>query len=377
MLDFNLSRPQEFMQRMLRDFMQKECPPTVVREAETTERGYDPALYRRLGELGVLGFGVPKAEGGADGSWGDLAVLYEESGRALFPSPHLSSVVLGGGLLTRRGSAAQRQAWLRDLCSGARVLAVGWPLGAGEPGPTGLTARSDNGGYRLSGEVAQVAHGVGADGYLLVASIADAPGRVGLFLAEPGASGLTVAAQQMMSGESLARLRLDDVRLPADAAVGEPAPAAEVFGPLLDGAKVLVAAQSLGGSEWAIDTAVAYAKERYAFNRPIGAFQAIQHRLANLAILVEETRLLTYTAAWQLEQGQDARRMAAMAKLKAGVAFREASVSCILVHGGYGFMLESNQQLYYRRAKALELSYGSPDAQRALIAAEHQAFIPA
>jgi alkylation response protein AidB-like acyl-CoA dehydrogenase len=376
MLDFNLGRPQEFMQRMLRDFMQNEYPHTVVREAETTDRGYAPAIYRRLGELGVLGFGVPKAEGGADGGWIDLAVLYEEGGRALLASPHLSSVVLGAGLLVRRGSAAQRQAWVRDLVSGSKVLAVAWPLDAGEPGPSGARVQVQNGGYVLSGTVAHVPHAVGADGYLLVAEVADAPGRLGLFLAEPNSPGLTIETGPLMSGEPLSRVRLQDARLPSEAVVGEPAPAAEVFGPLLDGAKTLAAAHGLGGAEAMVDMAAAYAKERHQFNRPIGSFQAVQHRLANLAILVEEARLLVYTAAGLLDAGQDARRAAAMAKLKASAAFREASTSGLLVHGGYGFMLESNPQLYYRRAKALELAYGSPDAQRAVITTGHQQFAP-
>jgi alkylation response protein AidB-like acyl-CoA dehydrogenase len=377
MLDFNLSRPQEFMQRMLRDFMQKEYSHTVVREAETTDRGYVPAIYRRLAELGVLGFGVPKAEGGADGGWTDLAVLYEEGGRALLASPHLSSVVLGAGLLMRRGSVAQRQAWIRDLVAGTKVLAVAWPLDAGEPGPSGLSVLVQDGGYQLRGEVLHVPHAVGADGYLLVAEVADSPGRLGLFLAEPNTPGLTVETGLLMSGSPLTRLRAQDARLPSEAAVGEPAAAAEVFGPLLDGAKVLAAACGLGGAEAMVDMAAAYAKERHQFNRPIGSFQAVQHRLANLAIQVEETRLLVYTAAGLLDAGQDARRAVAMAKLKASTAFREASTGGLLVHGGYGFMLESNPQLYYRRAKALEFAYGSPDAQRAVIATRHQPFIPA
>src|SRR5262249_58162824 len=118
----------------------------------------------------------------------------------------------------------------------------------------------------------------------------------------------------VMRGEPLARLRADDARLPSEAAVGKPAAAAEVFGPLLDGAKVLAAAYGLGGADAMVDMATAYAKERHQFNRPIGSFQAVQHRLANLAILIEEARLLVYTAAGQLDAGQDGRRAAAMAK---------------------------------------------------------------
>jgi len=120
---------------------------------------------------------------------------------------------------------------------------------------------------------------------------------------------------------------------------------------------------------------VAYAKERQQFGRPIGTFQAVQHRLANLQILVEQARLLTYHAAWLLDDGKDARRAAAMAKLRASVAVREAGTGNILVHGGYGFMLEADPQLYYRRAKMLELAFGSPDAERELLAREHQPLV--
>jgi alkylation response protein AidB-like acyl-CoA dehydrogenase len=374
MVDFALDESQEMLRRTLREFMQREYPPAAVRAAETTERGYDPGVYRRLSELGVLGLGLPEAAGGA-GGWVDLAVFYEEAGRALLASPHLSSVVLGGGLLARHGSAAQREAWLPGLTSGARVLAVGWPLGAGAAGPSGVQARRADGGYALSGEVEQVAHYVGADGVLLVAEVEGADGRLGLFLAEPGAPGLAATIGTLTSGEPLARLRLADVRLGAEAAVGDPAAPAALWGPLLDAAKIAVAAQALGGAAAAVDLAVAYAKERQQFGRPIGSFQAVQHRLANLQILVEQARLLTYYAAWLLDAGQDARRVAAMAKLRASIAVREAATGGILVHGGYGFMLEADPQLYYRRAKVLELSLGSPDAERVLLMREHQPFV--
>jgi alkylation response protein AidB-like acyl-CoA dehydrogenase len=373
MVDFALSEPQEMLRRTLREFMQREYPLTAVRAAETMERGYDLAIYHRLNDLGVLGLGLPEEAGGAGGDWVDLAVFYEEAGRALLASPHLSSVVLGGGLLARHGSAAQRQAWLPELARGARVLAVGWPLEAGEAGPSGLEARRVGADYVLSGEVAHVAHYVGADGVLLVAQMAGSRGHYGLFLVET--AGLAATPQPLMSGEPLVRLRLDEVRLGADAAVGEPCGPDALWGPLLDGAKVAVAAQALGGAAAAVDMAVAYAKERQQFGRPIGSFQAVQHRLANLQILVEQARLLTYHAAWLLDQGADARRAAAMAKLRASIAVREAATGDILVHGGYGFMLEADPQLYYRRAKALELAFGSPDAERGLLAREHQPLV--
>ncbi|HLH27100.1 MAG TPA: acyl-CoA dehydrogenase family protein [Chloroflexota bacterium] len=377
MVDFALSEPQEMLRRTLREFMQREYPPTAVRAAETTERGYDLAIYQRLNDLGVLGLGLPEEVGGAGGSWVDLAVFYEEAGRALLASPHLSSVVLGGGLLARHGSAAQQQAWLADLARGARVLAVGWPLEGGEAGPSGIEARRDGDGYVLRGEVAHVAGYVGADGVLLVAEMADTGGRQGLFLAAPDTPGLTGTRQPLMSGEPLARLRLDDARLDAAAAVGEALAPAALWGPLLDGAKVALAAYALGAASAAVDMGVAYAKDRQQFGRPIGSFQAVQHRLANLQILVEQARLLTYHAAWLLDQGADARRAAAMAKLRASIAVREAATGNILVHGGYGFMLEADPQLYYRRAKLLELALGNPDAERALLAREHQPLVAA
>src|SRR5437764_13914241 len=141
MVSFALSEPQEMLRRTLREFMQREYPLTAVRAAETTERGYDVDVYHRLNDLGVVGLGLSEEAGGAGGGWVDLAVFYEEAGRALLASPHLSSVVLGGGLLARHGSAAQQQAWLAGLARGARVLAIGWPLEAGEAGPSGLEAR--------------------------------------------------------------------------------------------------------------------------------------------------------------------------------------------------------------------------------------------
>jgi butyryl-CoA dehydrogenase len=180
-----------------------------------------------------------------------------------------------------------------------------------------------------------------------------------------------------MTGEPLVRLRLEDTRLGAEAAVGEAQAPEALWGPLLDGAKTALAAYALGTASAAVDMGVAYAKERQQFGRPIGSFQAVQHRLANLQILVEQARLLTYHAAWLLDQGGDARRAAAMAKLRASIAVHEAGTGNILVHGGYGFMLEADPQLYYRRAKLLELALGNPDAERALLAREHRPMVTA
>ncbi len=413
-MDFGFSDPQVLLQQTLREFMQREYPAKRVREAEAAETGYLPAVYRQLGELGVLGLTLPERDGGAGGSWVDLALFYEEAGRALFASPHLPSVLLGGRLLARWGSPAQRQAWLPGLAAGTRVLAVGWPLDRGEPGPTGLVARATAAGYVLEGTVSHVGGWPGAAGVLLLAEPADQPGGLALFLAPPDAPGLVATPQPLLNGERLVRLRCDGVRLSADAAVGEARPAADLLGDVLVGAKVAAAARALGAASAAVDMAVAYAKEREQFGRPIGSFQAIQHRLANLAMLVTEARMLVYHAAWLLDaeaaggdgpvsvatrraaggtlqarrpaterersEPQRARqreRAAAMAKLRAGAAAREAGAGCILVHGGYGYIMESDPQLYYRHGKTLELTLGAPAAERALLAATHAPFIPA
>lgn len=376
-MDFSLSRPQELMRRTLRDFMQREYPSAAVREAEASDLGYLPEKYRQLGQLGVLGFGLPRETGGAGGGWVDVAVLCEEAGRALLASPYLPSLVLGGQLLNRWGSAAQRGEWLPALAKGERSLAVAWPLDRGEAGPSGLVARASNGGYVLNGQVDHVAGWPGADGVLLVAELADSGGKLGLFLAAPDAAGLSATPQRVLSGERQVRLQAADVQLPAGAAVGEPRPATALLGATLDCAKLATAARALGVAGACLDMAVAYAKQREQFNRPIGSFQAIQHRLANLAMQITEVRWLTYAAAWQLDQAADARRAVAMAKLRAGTVVRDAGKDCILVHGGVGFIIESDPPLYYRQGKVLEFTLGSPEAQRTIIQTEHRPFIPA
>jgi alkylation response protein AidB-like acyl-CoA dehydrogenase len=374
-MDFDRTRPQELLRRTLRDFFQREYPSAAVRAAEATERGYLPSVYQQLGRLGVLGFGLPPALGGAGGGWLETCLLYEEAGRVLFTSPHLPSVVLAGRLLARWGSAAQQRAWLPALAEGVRALAFGWPLDRGEAGPAPLVAERTADGYRLRGSVPHVVGWPGAQGVLLVADLAGADGRQVLLLAPPDA-GFAVTPQPLLGGEPLVALRCDALALPAEAAVGEPRPSTELLQPTLDGAKVAVAARALGVASACLDRAVAYAKQREQFGRPIGSFQAIQHRLAHLAIQVAEVRWLTYTAAWALDQGEDAHRAAAMAKLRAGAVARDAGKDCILVHGGVGFIVESDPPLYYRHGKPLEFVLGTPEAQRALIAAGHTPFIP-
>jgi alkylation response protein AidB-like acyl-CoA dehydrogenase len=360
-------------QELLRDSVRRTCARhgglDLARKLENDAVGYSPALWSALAELGLLGLTLPEEHGGSGMSMLDAAIVYEELGRALVPSPHFVSCVLSAGVLTRSGDEALQQAWLSRLAAGEAVMTVAWLETGGGFGAGGiqLTATPTGDGYVLDGLKQHVPFARASDALL---TLARSPDGVVLVVVDAGAPGLSLEQQLTVASDTQYLVTFDGVAVPPDGVVRMTTdPWSCWHDTMLDGA-ILLAAQAIGGARAALELTVDYAQKREQFDRPLGAFQAIAHYLADATAAVDGTQTLVWEAAWARAEGRPVDRLAPMSKLYAGKTFREVTAMAVQVFGGNGFTLDFDVQLYFRRAKSLQLNYWDDRHLEHLIADE-------
>ena len=358
-MDLDFTEEQETIRGMVRGLLSEHCPIERVRALEDDPTGYPTELWKQLGELGLTGMLIPDAYGGSEQSLLDAAIVYEELGRALAPTPHFVSCVMAAGVLLRAGSEAQQQEWLPRIASGEAILSPAWiePDRSESARGVQLRAEPDGDGFRLTGAKRHVAFASAATRLVVLARTGEGDRDVDLFLVDPGAEGVTVTQQLSMASDAQFRVDFDGVRVGAADRLGAAGSGWATWeSALLDGI-VLLAAQAVGGADRALEITVEYAKERKQFDKPLGAFQAISHYLADASTRIDGGRTLVYEAAWSRAQGRDTTQLAPMAKLFCCQTYRDVTAMCEQVWGGVGFTIEYDIQLYFRRAKQLQLSW--------------------
>ncbi|MGW2785000.1 acyl-CoA dehydrogenase family protein [Streptomyces populi] len=379
-MDARPTAEQEEIRRTLREVLVKRCGPQELRAAERTPAGYDPALWESLAlRLGLPGLALPEAYGGVGCSMTELALACEESGRALAPSPLLSTAVLAAPLILALGTGAQRTALLPSLASGALTAALAVPgaglatalglagdnrgdwAGGGRAG--GVQARRADGVWRLYGQAAQVLDGHSA-GLLVVAAHTGgfARSRTLLFLVRGDADGLVRTRQTALDAtRPQARLELRDVEaeLLGDDHADVPAALAATG----DAAAAVLAVEAVGAADRALERTVEHVGRREQFGRAIGSFQAVKHRLADVYVGVQAARSAAYYAAWAIGTGGE--RVGALALAQALEALRTAASEGVQLHGGIGFTWEHEAHLYFKRASGDELLFGPVHRLRA------------
>lgn len=372
MLDLDFTDEQEMLRQMVRGVCAQHSPVEVVRALEDDPVGYPPALWDQLAELGLLGLVVPEEHGGSGMSTLDGVVVYEELGRAVAPTPHLVSSVLSARALRAGGSEAQQGEWLPRIAAGEAIVTPAWLEPDNGFGPLGVQVRAEpagDGTLRVSGVKQHVYFATSAQRLLLLARTGDAPDAVDLFLVDPHAPGVTLDQRRSISSDTQYRVDLDGVQLTAADRLGDPGTGWAAWQDALVDGMILTAAAANGGCEHALDITVQYAKDREQFGKPLGAFQAISHYLADARTVLDGSKVLTYEAAWARDRGDaTAPKLAAMAKLFAGDAFRDTTAMAQQVFGGVGFTVEYEIQLYFRRAKQLQLSWNDSRRCEDLIA---------
>jgi alkylation response protein AidB-like acyl-CoA dehydrogenase len=367
-MDVRFSDEQELLRASAREFLAAECPMRRVREIAEDPGGLPAALWQRMAGLGWTGLPFPESVGGSGLGLLDLAVLLEEMGRTLLPGPYFSSVLLGGLSVALGGSEAQRARWLSDLARGdtRATLALCEESGSWDPDAIGLCAEPWGDGYRLSGSKHFVPDAQGAD-WMVVAARTRPDGAIALLVVDGSGPDVHVEPTQLVdSTRRFGAVRFDGVAVPGDRVLPGGATALER---VLDWARVGLCSEMLGGAERVLEMSVGYARTREQFGRPIGSFQAIQHRCADMLVALEGAKSATWYAAWALEAGEpDGPLAAAMAKAYVSDAYARIAGDGIQIHGGLGFTWEQDLHLYFRRAKLCERLFGDAAWNRERIA---------
>jgi len=372
MLDLTFSPEQEMLRETVRGVVATTSPLSVVRELEDDPTGYSTELWKQLAHLDLIGLQLPEEYGGSGMSTLETVVLYEEFGRAIAPSPHFVSSILSGGVLARSGSDGQKQAWLPGIVTGEAILTPAWLEPENTSRATGVQVRAvpDAEGWTISGTKRHVAFASSASRLIVLARTGDAPEDVDLFLVDPAASGVTLTQQLTIASDAQYKVELAGVRVTEADRIGAPGTGWTTWSAVMHEAIILAAAQAVGGAQYALEITVQYAKDRQQFDKPLGAFQALAHYLADGATTVDGAEVLVHEAAWARAEGRPVDKLAPMAKLYACQTFRDVTAMAQQVFGGIGFTVEFDIQLYFRRAKELQLSWWDPRTLEELIAAQ-------
>lgn len=367
-MDLALSEEQSLLARSAREFLEREAPFKLVRAMEEDPTGFPAALWKQMAELGWFGLALPEDVGGSGGSFVDLCVLLVELGRALTPGPFLPSVVPAASTIARAGSEVQRRSIVPAVIRGERVVTWAGQEPAARYDPTVIetTVRDDGGDLLLNGVKLFVAYAASATDFLVVARDGDG---LSLLLVDAAASGIERTRLNVVDRGQHYEVVFRDVRVPASALVGPRGGAGEIVRHALAEWTVATCALMVGGMERAFEMAVEYSKNRVQFGRPIGSFQALQHKAANMQVDVEGARLVTFQAAYQLFANPPADREVAIAKAWTSDAYRRVCAEAHQMHGAIGFTWEYDLQLFTRRMRVLEGALGDADYHRRQVAA--------
>jgi alkylation response protein AidB-like acyl-CoA dehydrogenase len=365
-MNLGVSTEQRELRESVRRFLAERAPLTRVRERMETTEGTDPDVWRQASaQLGLPGIAVPEEYGGAGFSFAEQAIVLEELGAALFTGPYLASAVLAATALLASDDEAAKKDLLPGIAAGETVATLAFTEDDGSWDPAAIRlAAVENRGWRLDGHKSFVLDGHVADLILVVAATGE---KLSLFAVTPAAEGLTRRALPTLDQtRKLARLTFSDT--PARL-IGEHGAARAVLDHTLDVAAVALGAEQLGGAQRALDMAVQYARVRHQFGRPIGSFQAIKHRCADLLVEVESLRsAVGYAAAAVAAGSTEVPVLASLIGAYASEVYSHVAGENIQIHGGIGFTWEHDAHLYLKRAKASELFLGDASYHRARLA---------
>ena len=359
MLNLDFSEEQDMLRDMVRGVCAQLSPLEKVREMEDDPDGVARELWEQLGELGVTGLMIPEEFGGSGMSLIEGVVVYEELGRSLAPVPHFVSCVLGAGAILAGGSDEQKSTLLPGLASGATIITPAWlePENGFSPKGVQATATVEGDEVTLNGSKMHVYFARAADQLLVLARTGDAPTDVDLFLVPTDTPGVTLDQRMSISSDTQYRVELADVRVPVASRIGAAGSGWATWDKVMLEAVILASAQAMGGAEHALEITAQYSKDREQFDKALAEFQAISHDLADARTELDGGKILVYEAAWAQSRGDDISRLAPMAKLFSGRVYRDLTAMAQQIFGGVGFTLEYDIQLYFRRAKQLQLSW--------------------
>ncbi|MDQ1488008.1 MAG: hypothetical protein QOJ23_522 [Actinomycetota bacterium] len=375
-MNFAFSEEQEELRRSVRRFLDDKSPVTEVRRLMETTEGYDPKVWAQMGnELGLQSLHIPEAYGGQGYSFVELVVVLEEMGRALLCAPYFASVCLAANAILNAGTEEQKAELLPGIASGETIATLAFTEPSGKWDANGITMEAvpsgsgGSGGYTLDGTKMFVLDGHTAGLIVVAARSAGSDGTEGIsfFTVDGDAPGLTrTALPTMDQTRKQAKLEFSGVKA---SLLGEEGAGWAALSKTLDQVAVCLAAEQVGGAQKCLDMSVEYAKVRIQFGRPIGSFQAIKHKCADMLLEVESSKSAAYYAGWAAAEDNDELPVvASLAKSYCSEAYFHAAAENIQIHGGIGFTWEHDAHLYFKRAKSSEILFGDPTYHRELLA---------
>ncbi len=363
-MDFTPSEEQEMLRKTARDFLSTECPKSLVRQIEASDLGYSPELWNKMADLGWMGLILPEEYGGAGLSLLDLGVLFEEFGRAAAPGPMFSTIALGALPVLGWGSEEQKKAFLPKVAKGELLFTMAWAEPEVTEDPRFVTTRGQRQGksFVINGTKLFVPYAHVANYILAVSRTKGNAGTdtgITVFVIDRNTSGMNLTPLTTIAADKQFEVRFDETSVSPDSIVGILHNGLTMVRETLRKAAAIQCAEMVGVAQQELEMTAEHTRNRTQFERPIGAFQAVQHRLADMFIDASGARWLTYQALWRLSEGLPAEREVAIAKAFANIACQRVALSAQQLHGGLGVDVEYDLHFYFRRAKAFELSFGS------------------
>jgi alkylation response protein AidB-like acyl-CoA dehydrogenase len=366
-MNFAFTDEQEELRSTVRAFLDSKSSEEAVREQMETDNGFDTAVWSQMAEqMGLQGLHIPEEYGGSGFGYVELGIVLEEMGRSLLCAPFFSSVVLAANTLIHSGDEAAKKAHLPGIASGETIATLAYTEPSGKWDESGITMQASGsaGSYTLTGTKMYVIDGHTAN--LLIVAARTGAG-VSLFAVDGNAAGLTRTALSTMD-QTRKQAKIEFANTPATL-IGAEGKGWDILSTVLDLAAVGLAAEQVGGAQKVLEMAVEYAKVRVQFGRPIGSFQAIKHKCADMLLEVESAKSAAYYGLWcASEMNEELPSVASLAKAYCSEAYFHATAENIQIHGGIGFTWEHPAHLYFKRAKSSELMFGDPTYHREQLA---------
>jgi acyl-CoA dehydrogenase len=372
-MDFSFTEEQDMLRILARDFLTKECPKAKVREIAKDESGYDLQMWHSMAELGWMGLILPGEYCGMGASFMDLVILMEEMGRNILPGPFFSTIALCALPIREYGSSEQKTRFLPQIAKGEAIwtFALVESSGRYKASEVELRAVLEGTNYVLQGHKLFVTDAHVADYILVVGRNGECErleDGITLFIVDAREPNVKMEVIPTIGGDRQFKVSFDRVVVHKDNILGKIGNGWDIVDFILQRAAVLKCAEMSGACQAVLDMTSSYAKERIQFDRPIGSFQAVQHKLADMLIDVEAVQYLLYQAAWGISVGLPSPWQISAAKAKANEAYQRICIEAIAAHGAIGYTMDHDIGLYYRRVKATQFAAGDTDLHREVIA---------
>lgn len=371
-MDLRFTEEQEILKKTARDFLTTECPKTLVRELERSEKGYSPELWKKMAELGWMGLIIPEEYEGIGYTFQDLTVLLEEIGRNILPGP-FSATIAATFCLLEAGSEQQKKELLPRIARGELILTTALLEGEGTFDASGITVRAAPKGndFVINGTKLFVDSAHVASHIICVTRTKEggAPDKgITLFFVDSSTPGIRCEVMPTTSQDKLCEVRFENVSVPARNMLGKLDEGWAIVEMMLRKGSIARCAESLGAIQTCVDMTVAYTKERVQYDRPVGAFQALQHKIADMWMAMQTSRYLVYKTAWMESNGLPCAREASMAKAYVNEVYKDVSKWAVRLHGAIATSDDHDIPLYYRRSKAADFAFGGTDFHREIVA---------